>query len=593
MKKYLFIALAALGFAACAEKMDDNSPVQKGELEESYIAINLMSADVDTRAEGDPLFPDNTYEAGTAAERKIHSAYFFFFDAEGEAFNVTGNPASAPGGSVNHLSLTISDGYTDGMPNVSDIKEAVLVLKTYKGVYPSKIVAVLNWTPDHDKAYTLADLRGVMENSIGDDTYGYVMSNSVYMDKAGNIVDAVPLTADNIKTSEVDAKATPVNIYVERTAAKVVLTANGKVTADNIFTTQKTSDLVGSNNGTLVVAPNAIDVYVKLHGWELYNDYSTSTLLKNINTTWDDEDLGLTWNDRPYFRCYWAQSQNTLLNDSFSWSYIQDPAPDDAPATFNGFPTENGFKVAENANYAAGTYTYCGENTNQKVDATDPRTKVILKGQLMQKNQDGTYSALELARWYGTEYAGNEALRTAVANSLKYTLYYHDGTKYVSIAPVDLECVSGIAGAEAYEVGFKLSTAGEGKTWYKYSSEKGYESLGDVASDENKINTNAELAKVEPALVYAYGNTYYFIDIEHLGTAGAKYGVVRNHVYQIDINSITGYGTPVYMGTSSIVTPPEYPEDEEGSYVAAKINVLSWKVVQQSVNIQPNPTPGA
>ena len=571
MKKYFLIALAALGFAACAEKMDDNLPVQKGELEESYIAINLMSADVDTRAAEDTY----GYEEGTTAERAIKNAYFFFFDADGNPFNVTGAPATAPGGAVNHLSLTISEATTSGMPNVSDIKEAVLLLSTYKGVYPSQIVAVLNWTPQA-KSYTLAELHNVMDNSIGNDTNGYVMSNAVYMDKAGNMIDAVPLTTANIKTTPEAAKAAPIDIYVERTAAKVVLTANGKVAdTDNIFDTQKNSKPV-LNAGT----SSEIDVYVKLHGWELYNDYNSSSLLKNIDTTWDPVDLGLTWNDIPYYRCYWALSQNTPLTDSFSWSYTKDDAVD----TYEGFPTKNGFKVAESASYAAGTYTYCGENTNQKDGSTDPRTKVILKGQLMQKNGDN-YEPLELARWYGTEYAGNEALRTAVANSLKYTLYYHDGTKDVSIAPIDLECVSGIAGAEAYEVGFKLSTAGEGKTWYKYSSEKGYESLGDIASDANKINTNAELAKVEPALVYANGNTYYFIDIEHLGTAGAKYGVVRNHVYQIDINSIQGYGTPVYIGTSSIVTPPEYPEDEESSYVAARINVLSWKVVKQQVNV--------
>lgn len=76
MKKYLLIALAALGFAACAEKMDDNSPVQKGELEESYIAINLMSADVDTRAN------DGGLEYGTENERKINEAHFFFFDKD-------------------------------------------------------------------------------------------------------------------------------------------------------------------------------------------------------------------------------------------------------------------------------------------------------------------------------------------------------------------------------------------------------------------------------------------------------------------------------------------------------------------------------
>ena len=580
MKKYLFIALAALGFAACAEKMDDNSPVQKGELEESYIAINLMSADVDTRA---PLFPDNTYEEGTEAERAIKTAYFFFFDAEGNAFNVTGNPASDPGGSVNHLSLTISEATTTGMPNVSDIKEAVLVLNTYTGVYPSKIVAVLNWAPQN-KPYTLAELHEVMDNSIGNDTNGYVMSNAVYMDKAGNMIDAVPLTTANIKTTPEAAKAAPIDIYVERTAAKVVLTANGKVAdTDNIFDTQKNSKPV-LNAGT----SSEIDVYVKLHGWELYNDYNSSSLLKNIDTKWDSEVLGLTWNDIPYFRCYWAQSQANSQSDEFAWSYS------DANKAAKGFQTNYGFNVASAAGYAdRTTYTYCGENTNQvtksgEVITSDPRTKVILKGQLMQKNGNN-YEPLELARWYGTEYAGNEALRIAVANSLKYTLYYKDGESFISIKPEDLECVAGNSvGAEAYEVGFQLTTAAaEGKTWYQYSSTNGYVAFGNIDQvGDNAAEANAYLMGVEPALLYGKGQTYYIVDIKHLGKTGttAEYGVVRNHVYQIDIESITGYGSPVYNGLSNLENP-EYPEVSESSYVAARINVLSWKVVKQQVHV--------
>lgn len=585
MKKYLFIALAALGFAACAEKMDDNSPVQKGELEESYIAINLMSADVDTRAVTDPVgnADEYGYEQGTTAERAIISAYFFFFDAEGNAFNVTGNPASAPGGSVNHLSLNITDQNpaASSLPNVSDIKNAVLVLKTYKGIYPSQIVAVLNWTPDANTAYDLDELHKALA-TIGDDTKGYVMSNSVYMDGANQIVDAVPVTTENIKTSQADALNAPIDIYVERTAAKVVLTASGKVTNENIFTTQKQSDLVGSNGGTLVGAPDAIDVYVKLHGWELFNDYSTSTLLKNINTSWDVTTLGLTWNDIPYFRCYWAQSQATPQGDKFAWSYSND----DKAA--KGFQTNYGFNVGASANYTdRTTYTYCGENTNQKDGTTDPRTKVILKGQLMQKNGD-KYEPLELARWYGTEYAGEDALKIAVANSLKHTVFSSTTpSQYDPITPGDLECVAGEnVGAKDYEVGFQLSTDGAAKTWYKYSSEKGYESFGDIANNVNRDKTNAHLKTVEPALLYSEGNTYYIVDIEHLGTAGAKYGVVRNHVYQIDIKSIKGYGSPIYNGLSFIVDQPEYPIEDEASYVAARINVLSWKVVKQGVDIE-------
>lgn len=578
MKKYLFIALAALGFAACAEKLDDNSPVHNGELEESYIAINLMSADVDTRAATDSY----GYEEGTTAERAVKSAYFFFFDENGNPFNVTGSPVTAPGevqNGKNHLILSISNASTSGMPNVSDIKDAILVLKTYKGVYPSKIVAVLNWVPEN-KPYSLTDLHEALE-AIGDDTNGYVMSNSVYMDGANKMIDAVPLTAANIKTTEAEALAAPINIYVERTAAKVVLTAGGKIAGtDNIFDTQKNSTPVG-----LVGGSSDLDVYVKLNGWELYNDYSTSSLLKNIEN-WDVTTLGLTWNDIPYYRCYWAKSQAGNHSDSFAWSYT------DADKATKGFQTNYGFAVADAGdNYATrSTYTYCGENTNQVDGSTDPRTKVILKGQLMQK-KGGVYEPLELARWYGTEYAGDENLRIAVANSLKYTLYSSEnGQTFSSITPDDIQCVEGIeaAGAKAYEVSFQLSTAGAAKKWYQYNSTSGYVVFGDNAiTGDNTLKANEYLETVEPALLYTDGQTYYHVDIKHLGSAGktAEYGVVRNHVYQIDIETIKGYGSPVYTSLDYIVDVPEYPIEDDGSYVAAKINILSWKVVKQGVNI--------
>ena len=580
MKKHLFIALAALGFAACAEKIDNKIP-HSGEVEESYIAINLMSADIQTRAATDSY----GYEIGTDAERAINKAYFFFFDEKGDPFNVT---ASAPGGEKNHMSLTISDATTSGMPNVSDIKNAVLVLNTYKGVYPSKIVAVLNWTPEN-KTYTLKNLHETLP-AVGDDTNGYVMSNSVYMDGADNIVDAVPLTAANIKTTSDDALKTPIDIYVERTAAKVVLTASQKIQGTDmiIFDTQKNSTPIVSTGTS-----SETKVYVQIHGWELYNDYNASSLLKNIDTAWKPEDLGLTWNDIPYYRCYWAESQDADPKDSFSWKYEQDERNDDL-VTYSGYPTSYGFAVAgvDDKYNTRSTYTYCGENTNNN----NFRTKVILKGQLMQK-KDGAYKPLELARWYGTEYAGNDALRIAVANSLKYTLYYKveekvdDNTviKYVSIGKDDIQCVAGgnIPNVKAYEVIFQLSTTGKEKTWYQYSSEHGYVAFGDNGvPNDNAVKANAYLATVEPALLYTEGNTYYYVDIKHLGATGktAEYGVVRNHVYQIDINSIKGYGSPVYNGFSNIETP-DYPAESEASYVAARINVLSWKVVKQGVDI--------
>lgn len=572
MKKYLFIALAALGFAACADKLEDTkSPAHNGETEESYIAINLMAADADTRAE------DGGLDYGTAAERKINTAYFFFFDENGNPFNVVN--VSAPGGNKNYLQLDITSiTSNEGEPvdNVSDISNAVLILDTYKGIYPSQIVAVLNWVPTAN-TYSLDELHAFTTAVADSVNGGYVMSNSVYMDAAGKMVDAVAITGDNIKTSADAAKQSPIEIYVERIAAKVVLAAEGMNAEGNIFSTQKTSDLF-VELGELTPTP----VYVQLLGWELYNEYNTSNLVKNINTAWSEDVLGLMWNDRVNYRCYWASSQNGEHNDSFYWQY------NEANKLAKGFTTEYGFAVAPSAqDVNTDHYTYCGENTNGT--NADLRTKVILKGQLLQQ-KDGVYDELELASWYGNEYAGEDKLLIAVANSLAYTLFSStDQQTYSPIQPSDLICDTAVVGTKSYETGFKLSAAGEGKIWYKYSSDGNHQPLGTIDNTAEIVaNTNAYLAEnVKPAIIYAEGMTYYIVDIEHLGRDGkeAQYGVVRNHVYQININSIKGYGSPVYSGFDFIVENPEYPEVFQDSYVAARINVLSWKVVKQQVDI--------
>ena len=189
MKKYFFFAVAALGLAACAEKGLDNG-AQKGEIEESYVAVTLTADDMFTKAEGD-------YEEGTAAERAVKSAYFFFFHQEGKAFTMQPG-ADAPtenARTTNYLSLDL-EGNTENMPNVSDVKDAVLVFENYKGEYPDQIVAVLNWIPTK-ATYTLSELKTVI-SELGNDTDGYVMSNSTYANSNSKTVDAVELKLSNI-----------------------------------------------------------------------------------------------------------------------------------------------------------------------------------------------------------------------------------------------------------------------------------------------------------------------------------------------------------------------------------------------------------
>ena len=589
MKKYLFLAVALLGMASCAKDdiANGNNPIHSGEIEESYIAINLSASDV-TRAEGDK------YVEGAEAERAVKTAHFFFFK-DGAPFpvNVTGETVSAPGGTINHLSTSLT-GSTSGMDNVSDIKNVVLLLNNYKGEYPNQIVAVLNWNPEPTKAYYLSELETAVNLATRYETTDYfVMSNAVYATSDKKVMNATPLTEDNIKTTKDAAMDAPVNIYVERVAAKVTVTTASGATKINL------------NKPVLTpFGGSSVDVYAQLLGWELHNDIHQSYLLKRIDPTWEDTALGFAWNDNLWFRSYWATSlplpTSNPDEESFKMSYTT-PLP-------AGFANEFGFAIGNNTTLGtdsetANSFTYVGENTNGQAAGT----KVILKAKLVDKDNN----TLEIASWYGNKYIGEENLRTAVANTLKYTLFYKYGDKYVGIEPKDLMCVAGgtanaPAEVDANEVYFQLSTeledygANRDGGWFKLVSGEYKPVASDLNPDVNSVDATNDYLKnyVEPGILYKNGETFYYVDIKHLGkrlpgaadqAVIAEYGVVRNHIYNIIINSIGGYGSPVYIGYSNLITP-EYPDtpDAEESFVSAQINILSWRLVDQLVDIQPN-----
>ena len=305
MKKILMMFCASAILASCAGILDDDKiPVQSGEIEKSYIAINLMAADPDTRA------ADATYQEGSEAERTVKSAYFFFFQ-NGQPFpvTVTEGAVTAPGTGANFLSATLT-GNGKNMLNVSDVKDVVLLLRNYKGQYPNQIVAVLNWVPIAGKSYTMEELAQVVDIQSTIDTQKYfVMSNAVYADGGKQAVTATPLTLANIYTTEKDATDNPVDIYVERVAAKVTVTAPA----------EKKFDL----NKTVNVGGTAVKAYAEVTGWELHNEFDQSYLLKQINPAWDETTIGFNWNDQAFFRSYWATSPAPaqLKQDTVSHHY--------------------------------------------------------------------------------------------------------------------------------------------------------------------------------------------------------------------------------------------------------------------------------
>lgn len=500
--KYFLLGLAALGFAACSEPIDDASQINPiGGGTKGYLAIDLKSSDDVVRATG------ADYEDGTADEQVISCATFYFFDQDGDPFNVNS--------SGNYVYVPVTDNGGEAEPNIESMTDPVLVVEKYKGKFPSSVVAVLNYEGSESKS--LSQLKNEMTSAGRTEQYGFIMTNSVYKNAAGKEVDATPLTIDHFHTTPDKAKKNPVTIYVERMTAKVsVATKAEKFNTDVEFEN----------------AP----VYAAILGWDLVSNQTESYFVKTINPLWTDDELGFIWNDAPYYRSYWTGKCVA------------------ATAT-------NKFAYDDLTNGVGTTIEYVGEQVGT-------RTKYVVKAQLQKANGD----ALEIAQWYGTNYAGEENLLKAVVATLQNKFMCKNGDTYNSIEHTQLQCVAGMSGAESYEVKFQLKTD-VNANWYSFDGST-YTLINDI---------NAELAKLEPAKIWNDGMTYYYADIKHLAEEEGKigeYGVVRNHSYKVNVTDVTGWGTPVYDPNQEVV--PVKPTDKE-TYIAAEINVLSWRVVSQDV----------
>ncbi len=503
--KNLFWAMAALGVVACAEKYETpQSDPQAGiTADKGYIAIDLKSADDVTRAEG------AVYEDGTADEQAVTSATFYFFDTAGNAFNINANG--------NYFYVEVADNGSTVAPNIESMTDPVLVVEKYKGQFPSKVVAVVNY--QGTASLSLNDLKNNLQTVGHTSGQNFIMTNSVYANAAGQQVDATELSIDNFQTTADKALENPVTVYVERVNAKMSVVA-------------------GSAAFDTGVAVGDTQVYAKVLGWDIIGNQTESYYVKSIDPSWTDASLGFVWNDAPYFRSYWALKS---VSDAVT--------PD--------------FQFSEVTNTDA-TVEYLGEQVGT-------RATYIVAAQL----QDASGNAIEIAQWYGTNYVGEAALLAAVAPTLKTKLVQFDGVStYTAIDDSQLKCEARHTETESYEIMFQLADGVDTTNWYSF----------DGANYTAVADPNAELAKVEPAKIWKDGMTYYFADVKHLGSAGTlgEYGIIRNHSYQVAINGVKGWGTPVYDPEFRVV--PIKPTDKE-TYISAEINVLSWRVVSYDVTL--------
>jgi hypothetical protein len=87
--------------------------------------------------------------------------------------------------------------------------------------------------------------------------------------------------------------------------------------------------------------------------------------------------------------------------------------------------------------------------------------------------------------------------------------------------------------------------------------------------------------KIPKASIWEDGMCYYFSEITHTNNVPA---VVRNHVYKVNVNSISGVGTPVIDPTDPF--DPVRPDDTQEWYLDAQMYVQAWKIVTNNIDFK-------
>lgn len=595
MKKFTMLSsvLASalmLTVASCSSEDVAGGDAQNGKGTTSYLAVNIENVG---SAPASRSYEQNkgTYEDGTADESKITNVRFYFFNGDGTPYllvnkNSDNDSEKQP---VNYLEQKVE---TDGNDHdhTAEIKtKAVLVLNGETKAIPASVIAVINPevldnTTLHSGTMTLSELRTSATGSkFYDTTNGFVMSNSVY-ESAGQDVCSTPV-ANNVFASSDAALKKPVDIYVERVNAKV----NAKIDADYVRTNETEKAWSKNAEGKYQINVGNIDVttyaentnatpttkkypvYAVVQGWQVADANGKAEVCKQINTAWYAGELGFSpWTTSDYHRCFWSKS---VPFTSGAHGGINQPVN----------PKFENIKLSLSGDFST-TPVYTLPNTPTEVIANpttslNTLTKLIVAAKLVYKDDNGDYKPAQICQYRGLTYLGEEAVKKQIVGG--FARYFKkSGDVYKSIEASDIAFKTVVPGSpessevKNYEVVATLaSTVGDlyvknGETWTKAS----------------KDDVNAALAKETAQVRSTDGATYYYTPIKHLGDVGklGEFGIVRNHSYQVTIQNIKGFGTPVYDPKKEI--DPMIPSDEN-TYLAASVKVLSWRVVSSKVDL--------
>lgn len=567
--KLIPLALAAFMFSACSSEDTENGGGNNN-VDVSYLSVNIQNVgEVMSRAEYDDQ-KGGTYEDGTEAESKISDVRFYFFNADGSPYLLKKSTSEEPDKNwmTPSKDTDINGTDKDNDHTVEQISKTVLVINGEKKSAPHSVVAVINsksltTSTLGDGALSLDALREKQDTKFYNEGANFVMSNSIY-NKENNEEYAVPVSG-HVYTSKEDAEKSPIDIYVERVAAKVTTTLN---TALENWE-EGTTSTWGEEKWAYKLSEklnDKYDVYAVVDGWSVADANGRATVEKaTLKSTWTNDLLGINpWTTGDYHRCFWETSVpftngNKVVNQSFE-----------------DIKTNFGQSVYTLPNTPATT-----DDFKEKME--NSLTKVIVAAHLYYKDENGNYKPAEICKYKGIQYLGAKSVLKVVANEIKNTYCKKDAEgSFVSITEDDLAFATSVPTGSTtqlmdYEVIPQINS--------KKTIELFDNNHNPVTID---VVNKALAAETNKAQVRTKGCVYYYTPIRHLAATDTNlgyYGVVRNHSYKVNIQEVKGFGTPVFDPKKEI--DPTLPEEKD-IYLAARINVLSWRVVKSDVNLDSN-----
>lgn len=549
--RHLFAAiLAGAALFACTKENNINPNIVQ-EDGNAFIKVNIAFADGSiTKA------TEGNYGTSDADEHAIKSIYFAFYDVNGNF--VTGTTVG-----TTEDQITNSD---TGDENAEEFKsDIVIALTLTQGqAFPTKMVAYVNAAAGTFANRSLDEAKMLTSTLYRTDD-GFIMTNSTYL-KDDTTVTACEEEIENpeeiFKETEDEAQKEPgITVHVERLAAKVTVTTPDK---DNIYNYEIDEE-----------------TYLKFNvkGWGLTSTSKEAYYLKNIDPAWT---FSWNWNKPEDYRCFWALDPKYKGYEKEDYKYT----------SYNGCTKESN------------TADYCLENTlTHATFNEDPAaaTHIVIAGtySVVDKNgdpKDGYEEGADLYLRHGDLYLKDDLLKAFINQGTVYT-YDADNQTFTKLTNDDGEYSLVEADANNVTLGFKKAYDATGFYWVRkqqdfpvddipkdhyFDSPDGYRYVDyDILYSTDAKYSNELKDLCGTATVYTGGNAYFETPIEHFGTPGndGEYGVVRNHHYVLNVNSIKGLAKGVFNPDEDIIPQPQ----TQTYYLSTELHILSWKVVNQEV----------